>query len=167
MPLLLVAGYAGGGSSAVRFVNDDEVGAMLEEIGAFAVALDEVNADDLELVVAVNAAATVRYSPLKLVHRAGADDHGVQAEFFAQFFLPLLAKVRRTQDAETFDFAPVQQFAGDEQALNGFADADIVGDEHTDGIEAQGHQERDKLVGSRADGHAAQGPQRCCAFAKR
>ena len=54
--LVLVAGYAGGGRRAVRLVHDHEVGAMLDEIVALPVALHEINADDLDRVVAEDAA---------------------------------------------------------------------------------------------------------------
>jgi hypothetical protein len=54
--LVLVAVDAGGGRRAVGFVDDDEVRAMLEEVVALAVALHEVDADDLNGVVAEDAA---------------------------------------------------------------------------------------------------------------
>src|SRR5438034_1047799 len=111
----------------MRLVHDQEVWTVLDEIVALPVALHKVNADNLERVVAVNAAAPLRYSPLKLVHRAGADDHRDEAELFAEFLLPLLAKVGRAEDTERFNLATIQHFAGDEQRLDRFADANVVG----------------------------------------
>src|SRR5437773_4378007 len=122
----------------MRLVHDQEVWTVLDEIVALPVALHKVNADNLERVVAVNAAAPLRYSPLKLVHRAGADDHRVEAELFAEFLLPLLAKVGRAEDAKAFDLAAIQQLTRDEQSLNRFANANVVGDEHPDHVEPQG-----------------------------
>src|SRR5437879_9509250 len=75
VPLLLVAGDAGGGCGAVGLVHDDEVGAVLEEVGAFPVAFDEVNADDLNGVITKDASRPCRNSSLKLANGAGTDDH--------------------------------------------------------------------------------------------
>ena len=165
--LVLVAVQAGGGRRAVRLVHDHEVGAVLEEIGALPVALHIINADDLEGVVAVNTPTTTRYSAFKLVHRAGADDHRVQAELFAEFLLPLLTKVGRADYAEAFDFAAIQHLAHDEQPLDRLAHAYVVGDEHPHGVEAQGHEQRDELISARANGHAPQRTQRRRPFTQR
>jgi len=76
-----------------------------------------------------------------------------------QFLLPLVAEVRRTEDGDAANFAPGQEFARDEQRLNGLAHAHVVGDEEADGVEAEGHEEGDELVGARADGDAPQGAE--------
>ena len=154
VPLLLVGVGAGGGRGAVRLVHDDEVRAVLDEVGAFAVTLDEVNADDLDGVVAKDAARASGDAAFKLADRAGTDDDGIEAEFLAQLLLPLFAEVRRAEDAERLDFPAIEHFTGDEQSFDRFADADVVGDEHSDGVQAQGHEQRHELVRARADGHA-------------
>ena len=141
----------------MRLVHDDEVRAVVEEVVAFAVALHEVNADDLDRVVAEDAARAGGDAAFKLADRAGTDDDGVQTEFLAQLLLPLFAKVGRAEHAEGLDFPAIEHFTGDEQGLDGFADADVVGDEHADGVQAQGHEQRHELVRARADGHAARG----------
>lgn len=151
----------------MRLVHNDEAGAVLEEVVAFAVALHKVDADDLNGVVGVNAAAALRYSPLKLVDRAGANDYGVEAEFLAQLLLPLLAEVRRTEHTERLDLPAIEHFAGDEQGFDCFADAHVIGDEHPDGVQAQGHEEGDELVRARADRHAPERAERRRAFAQR
>jgi hypothetical protein len=165
--LVLVAGAAGGGRRAVRLVHDDKVGAMLDEIVALPVALHKINADDLDRIVAEDAARTGRDAPFKLADCAGTDDDGVEVEFLAEFLLPLLAQIGRAENAEVFEFTTIQQLADDEQSLDGFADANVIGDEHPNRVEPQGHEQRDKLVGARADGHAAQRTERRRAFAQR
>ena len=165
--LVLIAGDTGGGCRAVRLVHDHEVRAVLDEIVALPVALHEINADNLERVVAKDAARTGGDAPFKLADCAGTDDYGVEVEFLVEFLLPLLTKIGRTQDAEVFNFSAIQHFAHDEQPLDGFADANIVGDEHSDGVEAQGHEQRDKLVCARTDGHATQRTERRRTFAQR
>ncbi len=97
--LLLIRVCPGGGSSAVRLVHDDKTRAVLEEVIALPVAFHKINADNLDRVMAVNAAAAMRYSPFKLVHRAGADYRRIEAELLTEFFLPLLAQVRRADHA--------------------------------------------------------------------
>src|ERR1019366_2134238 len=89
----------------------------------------------------------------KLADCAGTDDDGVEVEFLVEFLLPLLAKIGRTQDAEVFNFSAIQHFAHDEQPFDGLANANVIGDEHSDGVEAQSHEQRHKLVGARANGH--------------
>jgi hypothetical protein len=162
--LLLIGVGAGGRRRTMRLVHDDEVRAVVEEVVAFAVALDEVNADNLDGVVAKDTARASGDAAFKLADRAGADDDGVQAEFLAQLLLPLFAKVGRAENAERLDLPAIEHFTGDEQSFDGFADADIVGDEHPNGIQAQGHEQRHELVRARADGHAAEGAERRGAF---
>jgi hypothetical protein len=50
-------------------------------------------------------------------------------ELVAEFFLPLLGKMRRAQHGQTLDFAAVQEFASDEQGLDRLANANVVGDQ--------------------------------------
>jgi hypothetical protein len=158
---LLLVGVGGrGGSSAMGFVHDDEVGTVLEEIGTLPVAFGEINADHLDGVMAEDAATAGRDAALKLVDRSRTDEHGIEIEFLIEFLLPLFAEVGRAKDAEAFDFAPVVEFAADEQALDRLANANVIGDEHPDGVEAQGHEERDELIRSRADGDPPQRAER-------
>jgi hypothetical protein len=46
-----------------------------------------------------------------------------------QFALPLLAQVGRAQHGHALDLAAVEQFACDQSALDGLADADVVGNQ--------------------------------------
>ena len=156
--LLLGGAVAGGLGGAVGLVHDDEFGAVEEEVVPIAVGLGVVNADD-DVGVVLKDAAVGRGLPLQGADGAGADDDGGEVELLRQFLLPLVAEVRGAEDGDAADFAAGQEFAGDEEGLNGLADADVIGDEEADGVEAEGHEEGDELVGAGADGDAAQGAE--------
>ena len=85
---------------------------------------------------------------------------GVDVELVAHLGLPLLGEVRRAEDGEPLDLAPVEQLAGDEQRLDRLADADVVGDQQPDRVQLQRHQQRHELVRARLDGDAAEGAER-------
>jgi len=137
-----------------------------EELLSVAVALEEIDAGDLDGIVLVDAVVS-GLLPFELADGAGADDDGFEVEFFGQLFLPLLAEVGRAEDAEALDLAAVPQLAGDEEGFDGLADADVVGDEEADGIEAEGHNEEgDELVDAGADGDAAEGAEGGGSFAQ-
>ena len=71
------------------------------------------------------------------------------------------------EDGEPLDLAAVEQLAGDEQRLDGLADADVVGDEQADRVEPQRHQQRHELVRARLDGDPAEAAERPGAVAHR
>jgi len=66
---------------------------------------------------------------------------------------PLVDKVGRAKDGETFDIAAIEQLSCNERGLDGLADADIVGDEQTHRIEFERHEQRNELIGARLDGY--------------
>ncbi len=70
--------------------------------------------------------------------------------------LPLLGQVRRAENREPADLAPVKQFPGHEQALDRLADADVVGNQQPDRVHLQGHQERHELIGAWLHGDLAE-----------
>src|ERR1022692_2343182 len=100
----------------MRLIYDHKVRAMLNEIGALAVAFDKIDANDLNRIVAINAACALGDAAFEMVDGAGADDHRVEIEFFLEFLLPLFAKIGWAKHAETLDFAAVQQFPRDEES---------------------------------------------------
>lgn len=163
--LVLALVAVGGDGGAVGFVDDDEVRAVQQELLPVPVALEEIDAGDLDGIVLVDAVVAGPLA-LELVDGARADDDGVQVEFFAELLLPLLAEVGRAEDAEALDFSAVPELPGDEEGFDGLADADVVCDEEADGVEAQGHEKRDELVDARADGDAAEGAERGGSFAQ-
>jgi hypothetical protein len=80
--------------------------------------------------------------------------------------LPLVTEVGRAQHGQPADLAALPELAGDEPGLDGLADPDVVGDEQPHRIEPEGHQERDELVGARADGDSAEAAERGSSLAE-
>ena len=60
--------------------------------------------------------------------RRGSREHqlGFDVELAAQFELPLLREVRRTEHGEPLRFASVQKFTGDEGRFDRLPDPDVV-----------------------------------------
>jgi hypothetical protein len=167
VPLLLEARGAGVRGRAVSFIRDDEFGRVLQELGAVRIALDVVDADHDVGEVAEDAVGGRGQPALEAAHRAGANDLGGEAKLVFDLLLPLVAEVRRAEDAGAGDLSAVEQFAGDEQRFDGLADADVVGDEHAHGVEPQRHQQRDELVRARADTDPSERAERAGGIAER
>ena len=162
----LVPLLAGGGASSglrgvgagVSLVDDDQLRARPDEVVATVIGLDVVERDDREVEDVEDGA--VPADPVEPAGGAGEDELGVDVKLVLELGLPLLGEVGRAEDREAPDLAAVQQLAGDEQALDCLADADVVGNEQPDRVQLQGHQERHKLVGPWLDGDLAEGTER-------
>jgi len=77
-----------------------------------------------------------------------------ETETDIHFLLPLQQHRRWTGDYDLPHLFPQQQLAGDEARFDGFAQADIVGDEQIDALQQQGFAQRFQLVGVQADASA-------------
>ena len=148
----------------MRLIHNDELRAVHQKEVPISVALHEIDARDLDRIVAVDA-FSAGFPTVELVDGARPDDHGFEVGL-AKLPLPLVAEIGWTQDAEPLDLAAIEQLARDEQRLDGLADAHVVGDQEADWVQAQRHQERDKLVNPRPDGDAAERPERRRAITK-
>ena len=82
MSLLLGGGASAGLCSAVHFVNDNEIRAMLEKVGSVSVTLGVVDARHYGRVVSEYAVLPRRKLTLKLAHRARSDNDCFNLEFF-------------------------------------------------------------------------------------
>jgi hypothetical protein len=145
--------------AAMRFVDNDELGTMEQKVGGPTIGLDEVGGDDEE-GVSLKDRHPDRKIAFERLDGVAEDQHGVDMKLAQQFALPLFGEVSGAQDGKPADFAPVEQFAGDEGDLDGLADAHVIGDEQPDGIKAKSHDEGDELVGAGLDsdaGEAAEG----------
>jgi len=58
------------------------------------------------------------------------------------------------------DLAPIEEFSGDQQCLNGLADPDVVGDQQTHGVETEGHEQWHELIRPWLDGDPAERSER-------
>jgi hypothetical protein len=135
---------------AVGFVHDDEFWTVLEEIGPMMIALGVVDADDDVWVIAENAVIARGKVTLESADGARPNDHCLKAEMTPKLSLPLVAEVRRAEDADAVDFPTVEQFARNQQGLDGLSDTHVIGNQHSHRIEPERHEERDELVGPRA-----------------
>jgi hypothetical protein len=126
--LLLAVGRAGRSGAGMRFIDDHQFRALLDENIAPGVGLDEVDADDLDRVVVVDAGIALNLA-IQSRLGVGADDDGFDIQLGANFGLPLLAQMRQADDGEALDLAPLQQFLDDQQGFNRLADTDVIGDQ--------------------------------------
>lgn len=151
--------------AGVGFVDDDELGSDREEVFAVTLAFDVVEADDDEWVLAEERCAW-RQRFFEPGGTGGSEGDGAEVETGFEFRDPLFDEVRRAEDGAAGDFVAIKELADDESGLDGFADADIVGDEEPDDGEPEGHEERNELIGSRFDGDVSEGPERAGAVAQ-
>ena len=88
-------------------VNDDKLGAMVEEDLSATVLLDIVDGNDLE-GIGTEYVLSIAQLLLQTAHCASPDDDGIKAKLVLDFILPLLAQMRQTQHRETADFLTVE-----------------------------------------------------------
>ncbi|MCY3850321.1 MAG: hypothetical protein OXF75_05900 [Acidimicrobiaceae bacterium] len=68
----------------------------------------------------------------KAMHIVGVNDFEAEAELLAHLALPLLAEARRTDYENLLGLVPQHEFLGNQASLDGFPEADVVGDQQTD-----------------------------------
>jgi hypothetical protein len=130
----------------VDFIDNHKVGAVLEEERPAMLALGKVNADNLIRVITVDGKIFSRNSPLKLGNGACTDDDGWNVELGLELPLPLLAQMGRAQDAKASSFASVQKLVGNHGRFNRLTYTNVVRDQQSDWLNAQGHDEWHELV---------------------
>jgi len=122
--LLLPRTHATRLSGSVRFVYDDEVGAIRKEGSATGIALHKVDTHDQVFVISVHAKVSARKVAFEPRQRTGTDDFGVNVELGFQFLLPLVAQVRWANDAQSLRIAAIKQLAGNHCSFNRLPDSD-------------------------------------------
>ena len=155
-----------GRDAGVRLVDDDELGARADKLVPADVGLDVVEADDGKRMRPKDA-VRLEQRPLKTPRgRRGHGDRRDQ-ELRRQLLHPLIDEVRRAEDGDALDLAAIQEFAGDQAALDRLADANVVGDQKPHGVELHRHHQRDELVGLGLEDDAAGAAKRPGAAAER
>ena len=141
------------------FVHDHELRALEGEVFGPAGRLDEVGGHHREGMPFEDgdAEGQIAFEALD-----GARQHELrfEVELLRQLPLPLLRQVRRAEYRDPVDLAAIEQLARDEARLDGLADAHVVGDEQTHGVELEGHHQGHELVGPGLDGDAAEAAER-------
>src|ERR1039458_6371264 len=145
--------------SAVRagvcLVDDHQFGTRAQELISAALALDEIQRNDNEVVDVKERLP----DPAVTFQAAGStrqDYFRVNLKLVAEFRLPLLGKLGRTQDREASDFAAVEQLTGDKTGFHCLADAHIVGNQQAHRVQLESHQQRYELVGPGIDSKAGE-----------
>ena len=67
--------------------------------------------------------------------------------------------MRRTDDSQPFDLATVDKLPRDQAGLDGFADANIVGDEEPDGVQLERHEQWHQLISAWLDVEITETPK--------
>src|SRR4051812_4128256 len=97
----------------MRFVHDDAFGCDRKEVSAVTIAFDVVETDDDHRVV-FKKRDSMRKIFLNAVGASGSERYGLKVKMAREFGNPLIHQVRRTQNGETRDLAPVVKFADDQ-----------------------------------------------------
>ncbi len=144
-----------GRRAGVGLVDDHQLGAGAGEFVAPLLAFDVVQADHGDGMLLEQAHAD-RQAALQTRGAGGGDRHRREVEAFGQFPDPLLDQVRRAEHGKALDLAAVEQLAGDQQRLDGLADADVVGDQQAHRVELERHQQRHQLIAAGLDADVAE-----------
>ena len=97
--------------------------------------------------VGIETEAAAQLGGLRAVH-----DVEVEAELFVHFLLPLLSERGGREDENALDAPLEDQFGKDKAGLDGFAQADVIGEEQAHTRHAHGLEEGDHLVVFNLDG---------------
>jgi hypothetical protein len=84
--------------------------------------------------------------------RRGSDSNGINVELGTKLRRPLIDKLRRTKDREAIHFATVDQLTQYQAGLNGLSNSDVIGNHQPHSGKAEGHEQRDQLIGSGLEG---------------
>src|SRR6056297_122795 len=147
------------------FVHNNEFRCLFhKDISSF-IRLNKIYADDLIRVIVVYPGVAV-YLPIELGLCIGPDNHGFNIQFCPNLFLPLFAKMRETDDCETFDLTSLKHLPHDEQRFYGFPHSHVICNQQSYWILLKSHDQRHNLIGSRAKGEFGQTSERTCTVAK-
>jgi hypothetical protein len=125
--------------AGVCLVDNHQFWARAQELVPAALAFDEIQRDYDE-VVDVKEGLSYPAVTFQAAGSTWQDYFRVNLKLVAEFRLPLLGELRRTQDSQASDFAAVEQLSGDQTGFYRLADAHIVGNQQAHWIELERHQ---------------------------
>jgi hypothetical protein len=120
--------------TSVCLINDHKLRACPLEFETSAIRLDIIQRHD-RIGVPLEDALPLEASSLKAGSCAGKNKLGVDMELLPEFFLPLLRKLRGTQNSHTLDLTAIQKLSHDEQRFHRLSDAYVVRNQYADWIE--------------------------------
>lgn len=150
----------------MSLIDDDQVGSVLEKCVPVALGLHVVDARDYVAVVPKDVEVGPWQAALKACHTRWLHQRGLDVELGAKFVAPLLTEVGRTQHANSLNHAAVEEFAGNQRGFDGLANAHIVGNQQSNWVEPQRHDQWHELIRTRAHGQASHRPERASTAAQ-
>src|SRR5712691_4283288 len=157
-PVAEMTARAHAADTGMGLLDNHQLRAGADEIVPPALRLDVIQGDDRERI-------DIEYhlpsgkAALKSARRPGADYLRLNQEFAGELLLPLLTQVRRADDSQPFNLAPVEQFTGKQPRFDRLADADVIRNQQPDDVLAQGHEQGHELIGPWLDGQVAEAPE--------
>jgi hypothetical protein len=155
-----------GSHTGMGLVYDDELGASASETLATLFGLYIVKADN-GIRVRPKQRLRCRERSFKSGSRRRGDSNGIYVEFPAKFRRPLIDKLRRTKDRETLYLSTVDQLTQYEAGLNGLSNSHIIGNHQAHCGNAEGHEQRNQLIGARLESYTRGRAEWSCAAAQR
>ena len=128
-------------------INNDALRRNGQKVLTVTFAFDVVKADHNELIM-VKERNSMGNIPLQPVHTGGGEGYGLDMKVCQQFMLPLFHQMRRRKDGSLRDFSTIKKLSNDESCLYGFTNTDIVGNKQPNSWQAQGHKQRNELIGT-------------------
>ena len=150
----------------MSFIQNHQFRALADEHVTARIALDIINAQHLKREMLKYTGVAMNL-PVKSRLRVGADDHRFYAALRADFLLPLVAQMREAKHGEATNDAAFELFTDNQQRLNRFSNAHVVGHQQANRLVPQRHDKRDHLVGARAKGKFCETAERASAVAER
>ena len=153
--LLLARRRTGRTSTGVGFIDNHQLGSLLDEQIAATIRLHIINTNNLVGVVVVDTRIALDLA-VEARLRTRANDHRLDIELLADLALPLVAEVWQADHGKASDPAALQEFAHQQERLDRLTDTNIISDEEAHDLLAQRHDQRHQLVRARAEGEPGQ-----------
>ncbi len=121
------------GHRGMRFVHDNHFGASAKKVVEAAFTFDEIQTDDSEWIC-LEHADRIRQIALQPCGRRGCHWGRRDRELGFELGRPLIDKMRRAKNRESVDLASIKVLSKNEARLDGFSDADVVGNQQPGGF---------------------------------
>src|SRR6266404_2399988 len=114
--------------ASMCFVDDNQGWTGAGELGAAAVGLDVVEADD-SVGICFEQALRGRQSPLETTRFGSCDGDSIDVELLREFRDPLIHEMRRAKYRKAIDNPAIEHLPDDNAGFDRLSDADVVGNQ--------------------------------------